>query len=283
MNRPVSFLLFSGLLLLFSVFPAAAQKLTLAWQTDTVFRVPESVLIDPSRKVCYVSNIDGAAGEKDGKGFISKISPEGKILSLQWVTGLDAPKGMGLVGPHLYVADLFQVVVIDVAAGKIVRRIDVPGAKFLNDITVGKGNAVYVSDSGTGRIHVIRDNNATLYFESPLFQRINGLLAHPAGIYVADVGNGALYCLKEGKELVKISDVATGGNDGIVPVGNQEFIVSCWPGEVYFVDAQGKSHPMLDTREQKLNCADVDYDPTRKWLYIPTFFGNRVMTYTFQK
>lgn len=277
------FLLFSGILLLLSGYTAVAQTLTLAWQTDTVFRVPESVLIDPPRKVCYVSNIDGAPGEKDGKGFISKISPEGKILNLQWVDGLDAPKGMGLVGPHLYVADLLQVVVIDVTSGKIVRRIDVPDAKFLNDITVGKGNRVYVSDSGTGKIHLINGDKVSLYFESPLFQRINGLLAKPEGIYVADVGNGALYCLKDGKDLVKVSVIATGGNDGIVPVGNQEFIVSCWPGEVYFIDAAGKSHAMLDTREQKLNCADVDYDPTRKWLYVPTFFGNRIMTYTFQK
>ncbi|MCD9019392.1 SMP-30/gluconolactonase/LRE family protein [Parachryseolinea silvisoli] len=283
MNRPVPFLLFSGMLLLFSVCTAVAQKLTLAWQTDTVFRVPESVLIDPDRKICYVSNIDGGPGEKDGKGFISKISPGGKILNLQWVTGLDAPKRMGIAGLHLYVADLFQVAVIDLASGKIVRRIDVPDAKFLNDITVDKAGTVYVSDSGTGKIHRIQGDAATLYFESPLFQRINGLLAQPEGIYVADVGNGALYCLKEGKDLVKVSDVATGGNDGIVPVGKQEFIVSCWPGEAYFVDAQGKSHALLDTREQKLNCADVEYDATRKWLYVPTFFGNRIMTYTFQK
>src|SRR5688572_2375683 len=164
MNRPVPFLLFSGMLLLFSVCTAVAQKLTLAWQTDTVFRVPESVLIDPVRKVCYVSNIDGASGEKDGKGFISKISPEGKVLALQWVTGLDAPKGMGIAGPHLYVADLFQVVVIDLTSGKIVRRIDVPDAKFLNDITVDKAGAVYVSDSSTGKIHLIKGDKATLYF-----------------------------------------------------------------------------------------------------------------------
>jgi DNA-binding beta-propeller fold protein YncE len=283
MNRPVPFVLISGMLLLFSVCTTVAQKLTLAWQTDTVFRVPESVLIDPTRNVCYVSNIDGAPGEKDGKGFISKISPEGKILNLEWVTGLDAPKGMGVLGPHLYVADIFQVVVIDIASGKIVRRIEVPDSKFLNDITVGKGNVVYVSDSGTGKIHVIQGDKASLYFESPLLQRVNGLLAMPEGIYVADAGNGVLYCLKGGKDLVKVSDVASTGNDGIVPVGKQEFIVSCWPGEVYFVDTQGKSHSMLDTREEKWNCADVDYDPIRKWLYVPTFFGNRIMTYTFQK
>jgi hypothetical protein len=219
----------------------------------------------------------------DGKGFISRMSPEGKILTLEWVTGLDAPKGMGISGNNLYVANLVNVAVIDIASAKILRKIDIPGASFLNDITVDGQGTVYVSDSGTGKIHQIKGDIATLYFESPLFKRINGLLAQPEGIYVADVGNGALYCLKAGKTLTKISDVAAGGNDGIASVGENEFIVSCWGGEVYFVDATGKSHKMLDTKAQKLNSADVDYDAQRKLLYVPTFFGNRVMAYTFQK
>jgi hypothetical protein len=69
MNLPGPFLLFSGMPLLFSVCMAVAQKLSLAWQIDKVFRVPCPVLIDPAHP---------------------------------------APTGMAIDGPHLYVADLFR-------------------------------------------------------------------------------------------------------------------------------------------------------------------------------
>src|SRR5690349_2445801 len=98
------FLLSAMMLTLFTM--ANAQKLTRLWETDSVLRVPESVLYDAKNKVLYVANIDGKPDEKDGKGFISKVSPEGKITNLEWITGLHAPKGMGLSGNTLYVADV---------------------------------------------------------------------------------------------------------------------------------------------------------------------------------
>jgi hypothetical protein len=66
-------------------------------------------------------------------------------------------------------------------------------------------------------------------------------------------------------------------------VGKNEYIVSSWGGEVYFVDASGKSKKLLDTKEQKLNSADIDYDPKTTTLFVPTFFGNSVMAYDFKK
>jgi hypothetical protein len=40
---------------------------------------------------------------------------------------------------------------------------------------------------------------------------------------------------------------------------------------------------MLDTKEQKLNSADIAFDAKTNTVYIPTFFGNSVMAYTFSK
>ncbi len=99
-----------------------AQKLTLKWKKLTRCCVClESVLFDSERKTLYVANIGGKPDAKDGLGFISKVGLDGKIENLKWVTGLDAPKGMGLYKNKLYVADVSRIVVIDIAAGKITR------------------------------------------------------------------------------------------------------------------------------------------------------------------
>ncbi len=71
---------------------------------------------------------------------------------------------------NLYVADISRVVVIDVASGRITAKVEIEGAKFLNDITVDKKGTVYVSDTGTGKIYTLKNNKAELYFESTEFK-----------------------------------------------------------------------------------------------------------------
>ncbi|MBW1673776.1 MAG: hypothetical protein JRJ45_09065, partial [Deltaproteobacteria bacterium] len=71
-------------------------KVDKQWQTKKELRVPESVLYDESRNVLYVSNINGKSAEKNGQGFISKVSLDGKIEVLKWATGLHAPKGSAI-------------------------------------------------------------------------------------------------------------------------------------------------------------------------------------------
>jgi len=259
-------------------FTLNAQKLELKWKTDTLLSVPESVLLDEGKKILYVANIDGKPDGKDGAGFISKVSLSGKIEDLKWVTGLDAPKGMGLLGAKLYVADISRVVVIDVASGKITNKIEIEGAKFLNDITIDKKGTVYVSDTGTGRIHTLKNNKAELYFESSEFKGINGLLALNNELYVVDFGTGINYKLSADKKLVKFGTTSEGA-DGVVPVGDGSFLVSNWNGEVYHVSAKGESTKLLDTKDQKVSAADIEFDTRSKTLFIPTFFSNSVTAY----
>jgi hypothetical protein len=260
-----------------------AQKLELKWKTDTIFRVPESVFLDSKGDVLYVANIDGKSDQKDGKGFISKLSREGKIIMLEWVSGLNAPKGMGVVKNNLYVADLTAVSVIDITTGKVTATHEIEGAKFLNDVTTDEKGNVYISDSGAGKIYQIQNNGKPeLYFESAELKRVNGLLAIKEGLYVADAGTGVNYKLTSDKKLTRFSETSPGA-DGIVMIGKEGFIVSSWSGEIFFVDAAGKSQKMLDTKEQKLNSADVAYDGKSKILFVPTFFGNSVMAYTFSR
>jgi hypothetical protein len=260
---------------------AAGQSLQLKWKSDTLLRVPESVYFDEKTDVLYVSNINGKSNEKDGNGFISQLSKDGKITNLKWATGLDAPKGITVVKGSMYVADLTRLVEIDMASGKISKVYEIEGAQFLNDVTADADGDVYVSDSATGKIHVLRNNRLELYLENKDFKRVNGLLAIPEGLYVADAGTGINYKLSKEKILSRYTETAQGA-DGIISVGPKSYVVSSWAGEIYFVDENAKAIRLLDTKEQKLNSADIDYNKKEQIIYVPTFYGNCVMAYALE-
>ncbi len=266
-----------SLILLYGNAQSQEHKLVKQWETDTVLKVPESVLFDGANKVLYVANIDGQPWEKDGKGSIGKVGLDGKIIATEWVTGLSAPKGMGIYNGKLYVADVDVVTVIDIRQGKIVDKIVVEGAKGLNDITIDSKGVVYVSDSQNKKIHRIEKGKVTTVIEN--MKGPNGVLAVGSALYAVDAGslnkveNGALKLIADGMD---------GGTDGIEPVGNGDFIVSCWAGSVWYVHADGKKDHLLDTREQKINSADIGYDPAKKIIYVPTFFKNGIVAYALQ-
>src|SRR6516164_5443449 len=99
------------------------HQLVKVWQTDAALKVPESVLYDAVGKVLYVSNIDGAPDGKDSKGSVGKVGLDGKIIKTDWVSGLNAPKGLGKFNNKIYAADIDEVVVIDIPSAKIEKHI----------------------------------------------------------------------------------------------------------------------------------------------------------------
>lgn len=253
-------------------------ELVLQWSTDTTLKTCESVLYDKSKNVLYVANIDGDPTKKDNNGFIAKVSPDGKIENLKWVTGLSAPKGMGLSNGKLYVTDITAVAEIDTAKGKVVKRHEVPGAKFLNDIAVGDDGTVYFTDSETNKIHTLKNGKV----ETFLADSLKG----PNGLYVL---NGKLYLASMGSNDFRAIDLATkkdtvlasgiGAGDGVEYTGKDEtFVVSNWMGQVFLVK-DGKAELLLDTQNQKLNSADIGFIPEKNLVLVPTFFGNKVDAY----
>jgi ribosomal protein L24E len=269
-----------NLLVVITIFTfqfAQAQQHTLEkmWQTDSILKVPESVLYDAKNRILYVANIDGAPAEKDGKGSIGKVGLDGKIIAIDWVSGLNAPKGMGLYGNTLYVSDVDRVVGIDIKAGKIIQEIPIAGSKFLNDITIDKKGVIFVSDSRDGKVYRITNSKPEKWLEG--LKGPNGLLWHDNQFFVLDAG--ALLKVDDSKNLIKITDGMEGGTDGIEHIQGSEYIISCWSGVIYHVDGQGNKQKLLDTRENKINSADIGYDATKRIVYVPTFYKNSVVAY----
>jgi sugar lactone lactonase YvrE len=273
-----SFCLLSG--------PAPAKpkpkKLVKAWESDTTLRVPESVLYDPGTDALYVANIDGKPDALDGNGFISKMTLDGKITNLRWATGLNAPKGMGIHAGKLYVTDVYRLVVIDLQTGQAEKTYDAvdPKNAFLNDVTIDRAGTVYVSDSRFDKLYRLQEGKWTVIMEGEHLNRPNGLLSVDKNkLLLGCTKLGALRTLNlETKTMMTLAE-GMAATDGIVPDGKDNYFVSDWNGQIFFVEATGDKQQLLDTRADKLNTADIEYVKKAKLLLVPTFFGNKVVAY----
>lgn len=256
----------------FALSVDAQVKLTKLWEAQDL-PTPESVL--PAGKILYVSLIDGDASKADGKGGVAIVGTDGKIINKEWITGLNAPKGMGIYAGKLYVADINEVVVIDIKADKVIQKIPIEGTIFLNDIAVDANGNVFVSDTRLGTVYKISNGKADLYLDK--LPNANGLKVVGDDLYILS-GPTLVKADKEGKTTVIAKGLASGG-DGIEPLSKNSFLVSCWAGLLYEVKMDGAVTQLMDTRNEKINTADIGFNPKNKILYIPTFLKNSVMAY----
>jgi len=257
----------------------AVPNLEEVWSTDTVFRVPESVCYDPVRKVIYVSNIDGDPSTVDGNGFISKLQPDGTLIELEWIKDLNAPKGMGIFKNFLYVTDISRVLVINVEESKVVEGYDIPGASFLNDLTIDENGMVYVSDSDESKIYLIRNGEIETWMEGSPLNGPNGLYAENNQIMVASTGDQQVKKIDRESRMVTIVTSEIGNGDGIVKDLMGNYVVSDWSGRIFYVLPEGEKTLLIDTRDQHINSADIDLIVDENLLLVPTFLDNRVMAY----
>ena len=265
------------LLALFSlicVMAKAQHQLEKIWSTDTIVAIPESVLPDLKKGVLYVSLIDGGGWDADGKGGVAKLTLDGKKYDGNWISGLNAPKGLGMYNNKLYAADISEVVVIDIPNGKVEKKIPIEGATGLNDITVSDNGVVYVSDSRNAKVWRIENDKPSLFLDS--MNGVNGLKAIGNDVYVL---SGKNFVKADGQKKISKVAILDQGGDGIEPVGNGDFIVTSWGGWIYYVHADGKVETLLDTHLDKKNTADIGYDPATKIIYVPTFNAKTVVAY----
>lgn len=247
--------------------------LTLLWETDDTLITNESVLYDESTGTIYVANIDGNPTEKDGKGSISIIDKEGNIIEQEWVTGIDAPKGMGITNGKLYVTNIDELVEIDIETATISNRYAVEDAAFLNDVDV-HNDRVYFSDMATGKIHFLLAGEIYLFAEGQ--NNINGLRVGGDGIlYGLDAEGLKKYDEKGNFEM--INQEVTGG-DGLIIIDDSTFLASRWQGEIYLIQ-NGIATLLLDTKAEDSNTADIGFIPSENIVLVPTFFKNKVAAY----
>lgn len=271
--------LFTLLIAPVTFFAASAQaqhQLEQLWLTPDL-PVPESVLYVADKKEPYlfVSLIDGEGNAVDGKGGIATLTPTGEIIEQDWFSGLNAPKGMAVFNNRLYVADLTEVVVIDIKKQKLIKKIPIAGSVFLNDVAVSTMGVVYVSDTRTNKVHRIENDEPSLYLDN--IASANGLKVVGSNLVVG-AGKELLIVGPDKTRLVLAKGFAQ-NIDGIEIAARGEFIVSCWAGLVYYVYSDGRMEVLIDSQAEKINTADIGFDANTQQVFVPNFLKYSVTAY----
>jgi sugar lactone lactonase YvrE len=262
------------------------QKL---WETPAQLKTPESVLYEPIENVLFVSNIDGKPNEKDGQGFISKVSPiNGSVIELNWVTGLNAPKGMTVSSDRskLFVSDITDLVEIDIVNGQITNRYNAPGSAFLNDVVSdGQGN-IYVSDTGTNATYKFdRSNKSSLqiWLQNTELNSPNGLFVDNSTnkLVVASLGGSLRLVDLANKTISDLGEqVPIGSFDGIEGDTSENiYYVTDWAaGKVYAVNSDGTDYKTLIDL-QKQGTADLEFIADKRMVIVPLMQDNKLVAY----
>lgn len=265
-----------------SITQAAPKAL---WSIDNLDQ-PESVLVDEKNNALYISSINGNPVELNGKGYISKANKKGQLLDKQWIKGLNAPKGMAQVGNRLYVADMQQVHIIDIKAGKLIRSLSAPKAKMLNDITATPDGTLYITDLLGGDIYRLKDNQLTPWLRSNQLAHPNGILWHKGELLVANWGYplnadfttntpGSLYRLSlEGQTLTPVPTGYQLGNlDGVVALNDRIWISDWISGELYSLDGKER------IKQLQSNKGLADIGGSGDTIYAPMMWDNKVIAW----
>ena len=267
------------LFILFFSIHSYGQKLVEVWRTGPTMKTPESVYYEPDRNVIFVANINDKPSEKDGNGFITQLEADGSVKTMNWVTGLNAPKGMAVFNGKLYVSDIDELVEIDIDKAKIINRYPAPGAIFLNDVAACSNGTIFVSDSQTNKIHALKDGQFTVWKEDSQLKGINGLFTDHEKLYI-----GSEKIQEADVKTKDLKDIQDGcqGIDGLAKDKLGNFVFSNWAGRIFYLE-DGKMTKMWDSTEKKISTADIFFATDLNLLLVPTFFDNQVVAYRIEK
>lgn len=267
---------------------AASQDKAIA--PETAFDAPENALWHERSRSWFVSNLGGGVSlAKDGYGWITRLDENGRLLTPQWVKGLDAPTGMASVDHTLYVGDRGVVVVVDVPTAKIIRKIAIPDSEFINDVAAGPDGFLYVSDFFKNRIYRIdRQYRVEIFVASAELDFPNGLWVDGDKLYVGTWGaitDKATFATSRSGTLKvidlnsrKISPIGSGAPianfDGVIHYGNGAFATDWSGGRLLYISDLGEVSEVLTGFK---HFADLGFDPKRQLFVIPEMSANRVI------
>lgn len=267
--------IFFSLLLLIGILPSFGQ----------VYIPPPNVFTDGLKycegTVAYQNKIlvsNFGSDELDplnnqGKGYIVAIENNKVKPFIKADGNLSAPKGMAVVGKHLFIADVQKVVVYEL--NKLDKKpvvINFPeGDLFVNDI-IAVGNLLIVSVTNTGKLYGINITNMDmLHLAKPQLlgdvPGANGMAIYDNLIYIASYNpsgtpgkENVIYVAditKPNQDLKKlIVDLPAGQYDGIAVSGDgKKLYFSAW-------STTEKNEPAIYVYnlETKLEAKYVDLD-----------------------
>ena len=287
MKTPISILL----LCLAAILPASAVAVSNIVVKDIGLATPESVEYYADEDVYLVTNINGSPFDADDNGFISKISPDGEVIDLKWIDGswagtiLHAPKGAAIVGDNLMVADRNQVHIFELPGGKQVNSVTIDGSSFLNGISPGSGDFVYVTDSGlnegftpsgTDAIYKVwTDGTVETVVKDPDMGHPNGIIEDGNMLLVVTFGSGKVYRVDANGRRLGMPSPDKGGLDGLLKLDDGRYVFSSWGGSAIYILDRDKSITAIDGSYDAP--ADLGLDTSRNRVLVPLFKRNMLV------
>lgn len=269
-----------ALVILSTASANASESLALKqlWSIKGTFKMPESVAFDAKRDLIYISNVNHFA--KDGNGFISKVSLDGKLVKLKWIEGLHSPTGMAIYQDVLYVADVDALVAIDLNKQAIMQRFSAPDAAenpVLNDVAIARNGTVYVSGSASRKIYQLARNKLALFVQD------REALKLANGLYVEDTKEEAYlvhggkfwnyFSIKSARKLEKgqMPDKSLYDFDGITSDGNGGYFFTVINDpRIWHLNNQGQTRPLS---EKPIQGIDILFDIETGKLFVPQVGG----------
>lgn len=245
--------------------------------------LPECLVIDPASGNIYVSNVvtpNDAYWVDDNNGFISLLTPDGKIEKLRWLESsprmpINDPKGMCILNGRLYFNDNDKLKHCSLNAPGEVGVISLPGAKKLNDLATD-GESIWVSDSETGKVFCVKPDGTSREIQGPA--GINGITCYNEKLFAVSWELHEIYELDPaGKEAPVPFGLASHFTalDGIEVLDNGIFIVSDYMGnKLCSVSADRKTVSTLIELESP---ADFGLVRETRLLYVPEMLANRAV------
>lgn len=266
---------------------------TLTWQTvqDSTARVqsitgfsgPEAVRYDPKQDVYFVSNFSGEGNERNENGFISKVTPEGMIEELEFMTGtedhpLHAPRGMYITDDTLWAADADGIHGFDRTTGEQLRFVDFTEFElgFLNDIVQGADGNLYVTDTFQSRVFQVQGNSVSIIADS-LPHPPNGIMLDPASnqLVLAPWNEALTFYAWDTSEdsLKEFTQATSGGNFDGIEFLNGRLLASSQVDSSLHVIEDGSDFALIYMPGRP---ADIGLDTQRNQVAVPYIDLNRV-------
>ena len=256
---------------------------------------PEAARFDPELGVYFVANINGSPLGKDGNGFISRLTRDGKVDSLKFIAGgrggavLNAPKGMAISGDTLWVADIDAARAFDKRSGKPILTVTLTGrARFLNDAVVGPDGAIYMTDTGVAddgkggmahpgpdQVFRIENRKATVVLTFADKPGPNGITWDSAGsrFVIVPFGAKSIFQWAPGDSSARVIAEGPGMMDGVEPLGDGRLLITSWADSSLFVLDAGKITKLLGGLPGP---ADIGFDRERGRIAVPSLTDNRL-------
>jgi sugar lactone lactonase YvrE len=184
----------------------------------------------------------------------------------------------------LYVADITDLVEIDIVNGQITNRYNAPGSAFLNDVVSdGQGN-IYVSDTGTNATYKFDSSNRSslqIWLQKTELNSPNGLYVDNSTNKLVVVGGSLILVDLENKTISDLGEqVPIGSLDGIeADTSERLYYVTDWAaGKVYAVNSDGTDYKTLIDL-QKQGTADLEFIADKRIVVIPLMQDNKLVAY----